>query len=113
MYIFKNSIKALQGPKQFEIKPVFINRPCRSTGDKSISQRALIIGLASIGQTTIKGILDSEDVFHTLKAVGALRAKIIINKSEKTLTINGVGLGNLMSPKNLFLWEIVELELDC
>ena len=68
-------------------------------GDKSISQRALIIGLASIGETVIKGILDSEDVFYTLKAVESLGAKIKINKSQKSLTITGVGIGNMMSPK--------------
>ena len=68
-------------------------------GDKSISQRALIIGLASIGQTVIKGILDSEDVYYTLKAVEALGAKVDINKNKKSLTIKGVGLGNFKSPK--------------
>ena len=55
-------------------------------GDKSISQRALIIGLISIGQTVIKGILDSEDVYYTLKAVEALGAKVDINKNTKTIT---------------------------
>ena len=78
-----------------------------------MSQRALIIGLASIGQTVIKGILDSEDVYYTLKAVEALGAKVDINKNKKTLTIKGVGLGNLNLLKNLFIWEIVEQELDC
>ena len=69
-------------------------------GDKSISQRALIIGLASIGETLIEGILDSEDVFYTLKAVESLGAKISINKSQKLLTVTGVGIGNFLSPKN-------------
>ena len=47
-------------------------------GDKSISQRALIISLASIGKTIIEGILDSEDVYHTLKAIKQLGAKVKI-----------------------------------
>ena len=38
-------------------------------GDKSISQRALIIGLISIGVTKIENILESEDVTHTLNAI--------------------------------------------
>ncbi len=66
-------------------------------GDKSISQRALILGLISVGTSTIKNILDSEDVYHTLKAVKALGAKIKI--IENNITIKGVGLGNLISPK--------------
>ena len=48
-----------------------------------MSQRALIIGLASIGQTVIKGILDSEDVFYTLKAIEALEQKLILIKGKK------------------------------
>ena len=57
------------------------------------------IGLASIGETLIEGILDSEDVFYTLKAIEALGAKVNINKSQRLLSINGVGIGNLLSPR--------------
>lgn len=100
MYIFKkNQLKPYKDLNSFRLNKSSLIGHAEVPGDKSISQRALIIGLVSIGQTTIKGILDSEDVFYTLKAVEALGAKIIINKSKKTLTINGVGLGNLMSPK--------------
>ena len=66
-------------------------------GDKSISQRSLIISLISVGTTTVKDILDSEDVFHTLKAIEELGAKI--KKVDNSLEIKGVGLGNLLSPK--------------
>ena len=66
-------------------------------GDKSISQRALIISLASIGKTIIEDILDSEDVYRTLKAIKKLGAKV--KKSEGFLEVKGVGLGNLISPK--------------
>lgn len=66
-------------------------------GDKSISQRSLIISLISVGTTTVKDILDSEDVFHTLKAIEELGAKI--KKVNNSLEIKGVGLGNLLSPK--------------
>ena len=100
MYIFKkNSLKALNVINNFKLKKLSLLGNAEVPGDKSISQRALIIGLASIGQTVIKGILDSNDVYYTLKAVEALGAKVDIDKNKKTLTVKGVGLGNLKSPK--------------
>ena len=45
---------------------------------KSISQRALIISLISTGKTIIEDILDSEDVYHTMKAVTQLGANFAI-----------------------------------
>ena len=50
-------------------------------GDKSISQRALIISLISTGKTIIEDILDSEDVYHTMKAVQQLGAILRIKKT--------------------------------
>ncbi len=100
MYIFKkNSLRHFNALNNFKKKNFSLLGNAEVPGDKSISQRALIIGLASIGQTVIKGILDSEDVYYTLKAVEALGAKVDINKNKKTLTVKGVGLGNLKSPK--------------
>ena len=69
-------------------------------GDKSISQRALIIGLISTGTTTIENILESEDVKHTKKAVEMLGASTKIKENGYILQINGVGLGNFLSPIN-------------
>lgn len=66
-------------------------------GDKSISQRALIIALISTGITSIENILESQDVLHTKKAIELLGAVTKKNKN-KTLEIYGVGLGNLKSP---------------
>ena len=66
-------------------------------GDKSISQRALIISLISTGKTIITDILDSEDVFHTLKAIKLLGANV--NKSKDYIEVKGLGIGNLLSPK--------------
>ncbi|MAI02616.1 MAG: 3-phosphoshikimate 1-carboxyvinyltransferase [Rickettsiales bacterium] len=66
-------------------------------GDKSISHRALIIGLLSIGITKIKNILDSEDVFHTLKAIEALGAQVSVDND--IVKVLGVGIGNLKSPR--------------
>ena len=99
MYIFKKTLLKPFVLNDFKIKKFSLYGTAEVPGDKSISQRAVIIGLASIGQTVIKGILDSEDVYYTLKAVEALGAKVDINKKKKTLTIIGVGLGNFKSPK--------------
>ena len=68
-------------------------------GDKSMSQRALLLGLISIGRTTIKGILDSEDVYFTMKAIEALGAKVSIDNDNQYISVLGVGIGNLVSPK--------------
>ena len=100
MYIFKKKTsRPLHVPNGFKLKKFFLLGNAEVPGDKSISQRAVIIGLVSIGQTVIKGILDSEDVYYTLKAVEALGAEVDINKNKKFLTIKGVGLGNFKSPK--------------
>ena len=100
MYIFKKtSLKPLNAINNFELNNVSFKGSAEVPGDKSISQRALIIGLASIRETVIKGILDSEDVYYTLKAIEALGAKVEINKIKKIVTVKGVGLGNLKSPK--------------
>ena len=66
-------------------------------GDKSISQRALIISLISTGKTIIENILDSEDVYHTMQAVTQLGAILRVNNNY--IEVKGVGLGNLITPK--------------
>ena len=100
MYIFKKTpLGPINTLNKSKLKKFSLLGNAEVPGDKSISQRALIIGLASIGQTVIKGILDSNDVYYTLKAVEALGAKVDIDKNKKILTIKGVGLGNFKSPK--------------
>ena len=37
----------------------------RVPGDKSISHRALILGALTVGETTISGLLEGEDVLRT------------------------------------------------
>ena len=66
-------------------------------GDKSISQRALIIWSSSTGKTIIEDILDSEDVYHTMQAVTQLGAMLRVN--NKYIEVKGVCLGNLATPK--------------
>ncbi len=48
----------------------------RVPGDKSISHRALILGALTVGETTIGGLLEGEDVLHTADAMRALGARV-------------------------------------
>ena len=110
MYIFKKTpLKLFNADNNFKLKKFSLLGSTEVPGDKSISQRALIIGLVSIGQTVIKDILDSEDVYYTLNAIEALGAKVDINKNKKTVTVKGVGLGNFKSPKKLNSNGIIRL----
>ncbi|WP_210421791.1 3-phosphoshikimate 1-carboxyvinyltransferase [Phreatobacter aquaticus] len=66
-------------------------------GDKSISHRALMFGLMTVGETKITGLLEGEDVLNTAKVCRQLGAKV-----ERTgpgaWTVHGVGVGGLHQP---------------
>lgn len=66
-------------------------------GDKSISHRALIFGLLSVGETRISGLLEGEDVLNTAKACQALGAKVT-RLGEGEWVVHGVGIGGLHEP---------------
>ena len=65
-------------------------------GDKSISHRALIISSMCIGQSKIKGLLESKDVFATMNALKTLGVKI--EKSNECWFVNGVGIFGFKEP---------------
>ena len=58
-------------------------------GDKSISHRAIIFGALCVGKTTIRGLLESEDVQRTIEAVRQLGAKV--DKKDGKWEILGFG----------------------
>ncbi len=66
-------------------------------GDKSISQRALILGAMAEGESRISGLLESEDVLNTAGAVQALGA-MVARDNEGLWRVNGVGLGGWKAP---------------
>lgn len=70
----------------------------RVPGDKSISHRALILGALSVGETTISGLLEGEDVLNTAKAMQALGAKVE-RTGEFAWKVNGVGVGGFAQPE--------------
>ncbi len=70
----------------------------RPPGDKSISHRAFLLGLLSVGETRVEGLLEGEDVLHTGRACSALGAKIE-RLGEGSWSIFGPGLGSLLEPR--------------
>lgn len=63
-----------------------IQRTLRTASDKSISHRALIIGLINHQKTIIKNLLFSDDVLHTLRNCRKLGAEIDIDKDRVVLS---------------------------
>jgi 3-phosphoshikimate 1-carboxyvinyltransferase len=70
----------------------------RVPGDKSISQRALILGALAVGETRVTGMLESEDAISTAKAMQALGATLE-RTGEQAWRIRGVGVGGFMTPR--------------
>lgn len=48
----------------------------KAPGDKSVSHRALIFGALATGETRVEGLLESDDVLNTAKAMQALGAGV-------------------------------------
>ncbi|MGB3445989.1 MAG: 3-phosphoshikimate 1-carboxyvinyltransferase [Xanthobacteraceae bacterium] len=69
----------------------------RVPGDKSISHRALILGALAVGETRIQGLLESEDVLNTAKAMRALGAQVARDDSG-VWSVHGVGVAGFAQP---------------
>jgi len=69
----------------------------RVPGDKSISQRSLILGALAVGETRITGILEGGDVFSTANAMKALGATVE-RVGEGAWRVLGVGVGGFAEP---------------
>jgi 3-phosphoshikimate 1-carboxyvinyltransferase len=70
----------------------------RVPGDKSISHRALIFGALAVGETTVTGLLEGEDVLNTAKAMRALGASVT-RTGEGAWSVRGVGVGGFAAPR--------------
>lgn len=66
-------------------------------GDKSISHRSLILGAMCVGETTITGLLEGQDVLDTAKAMRAFGAKVTDHGGGKW-SVHGVGVGGFAEP---------------
>lgn len=72
----------------------------RVPGDKSISHRALMFGALAIGQSSIDGLLEGEDVLRTAAAMRALGAEVT-RGSDGRWTLFGRGVGGLIEPEDV------------
>lgn len=66
-------------------------------GDKSISHRALMLSAIALGESCISGLLASEDVVNTRRAMAALGARISA-QADGTCRVRGTGVGGLRQP---------------
>ncbi len=69
-------------------------------GDKSISHRALMLGALAVGETSIDGLLEGEDVLCTAAAMRALGAEIERDNAGRW-HVWGRGVGALAEPENI------------
>ncbi|MCC6949271.1 MAG: 3-phosphoshikimate 1-carboxyvinyltransferase [Bradyrhizobiaceae bacterium] len=69
----------------------------RVPGDKSISHRALLVGLLTVGASEIEGLLEGEDVLATVRACAALGGALE-RRGPGAWTIRGAGIGTLLQP---------------
>lgn len=65
-------------------------------GDKSISHRSLMLAALAVGESTIDGLLEGEDVLATAAAMRAMGATV--EKHGARWHVHGVGVGGLLQP---------------
>lgn len=73
-------------------------------GDKSISHRAAILSSIATGKSRVRGFLNSEDTFSTLKAVMNLGSDVRYSPEgtgDLELIVNGRGLRGLKEPSEI------------
>jgi 3-phosphoshikimate 1-carboxyvinyltransferase len=72
----------------------------RVPGDKSISHRALMFGALAIGESSIEGLLEGEDVLRTAAAMRALGAEVTRGDDGRWILF-GRGVGGLAEPEDV------------
>ena len=73
-------------------------------GDKSISHRALILGLLAAGETHITGLLEGADVLATARVMGQLGA-VVTRNGPGAWSVYGRGIGALKQPEDILDFE--------
>lgn len=69
-------------------------------GDKSISHRSLILGAMAVGETTISGLLEGQDVLDTARAMRAFGAEVT-DRGDGNWSVRGVGVGGFAEPEQV------------
>jgi 3-phosphoshikimate 1-carboxyvinyltransferase len=73
----------------------------RAPGDKSVSHRALMFGALALGETTVRGLLEGEDVLCTAAALRALGAEVSHEREAGLWRIRGFGVGGGREPADV------------
>jgi len=73
----------------------------RAPGDKSISHRALMLGAMALGETTVRGLLEGEDVLATAAALRALGAEVVHERQAGLWRVRGFGVGGGREPADV------------
>lgn len=93
-----------QKPRPLRARPVAdgtgLHGEVAVPGDKSISHRALIFGALSVGETTVTGLLEGEDVLRTAAAMRAMGAEVE-RLGDGHWRVWGVGVGGLSEPEDV------------
>ncbi|MEM9782421.1 MAG: 3-phosphoshikimate 1-carboxyvinyltransferase [Pseudomonadota bacterium] len=69
-------------------------------GDKSVSHRALILGALTVGETTIEGLLEGEDVLATAEAMRRFGA-LVERSGPGAWRVSGLGTGGWLEPEDI------------
>ena len=85
---------------QTSTKAQSLSGSARVPGDKSISHRALMFGALAVGESTVHGLLEGEDVLRTADAMRALGAKIQ-RGDDGVWHLWGRGVGGLVEPDQI------------
>lgn len=70
----------------------------RVPGDKSISHRAIMFAGLAVGESTIEGLLEGEDVLSTAEAMRQMGAKVE-RGADGVWRVSGAGVGSLLEPQ--------------
>ncbi len=70
----------------------------RAPGDKSMSHRALMLGLLALGRTQIEGLLEGADVLATAAGCRAFGARVE-RLGPGRWQVDGMGAGSLLEPE--------------
>jgi 3-phosphoshikimate 1-carboxyvinyltransferase len=73
----------------------------RAPGDKSVSHRALMLGAMALGETTVSGLLEGEDVLATAAALRALGAEVTHERDADLWCVRGFGVGGGREPADV------------
>lgn len=88
-------------PRPFTARPATsLSGRTRPPGDKSISHRALIFGALAVGETTVDGLLEGDDVLRTAAALRQLGAGID-RRADGGWRVVGLGVGGLHEPADV------------